>query len=242
MLIDASPVRRVVCCRVVRRAEPSGRCGSTRRLKPSCRSTSPRHGCASKLVLSFIRPTGCARPHSALRSKHRRRAPCRIAHDAGAPAVSMQCLSGLWAVLHAQTSECTTYIRITFSSSVHFCSESPFRSGTARHVRARPAPKVLGFPKFIWSRAHSRERTTSTQQTTQTARSTHRPLAVRVREAPKRGAACAAAPRDPTTREPRRARDEGWGEGVGASAWHAYSSEGQDASVTDGGGWWCGPP
>ena len=137
MLIDASPVRRVVCCRVVRRAEPSGRCGSTRRLKPSCRSTSPRHGCASKLVLSFIRPTGCARPHSALRSKHRRRAPCRIAHDAGAPAVSMQCLSGLWAVLHAQTSECTTYIRITFSSSVHFCSESPFRSGTARHVRAR---------------------------------------------------------------------------------------------------------
>ena len=175
VLIDASPVRRVVCCRVVRRAEPSGRCGSTRRLKPSCRSTSPRHGCASKLVLSFIRPTGCARPHSALRSKHRRRAPCRIAHDAGAPAVSMQCLSGLWAVLHAQTSECTTYIRITFSSSVHFCSGSPFRSGTACHVRARgarPAPKSAWFPKmYLESRALSRKNDLYT--TNNTDRSQH---------------------------------------------------------------------
>ena len=142
--------------------------------EPSRRSTSPWHGCASKLVLSFIRPTGCARPHSALRSKHRRRAPCRIAHDAGAPAVSMQCLSGLWAVLHAQTSECTTYIRITFSSSVHFCSGSPSEAGlphVGRACASRRAKKVLGFPKFVSgvARTLEKERPLHNKQ--------HRPLA-----------------------------------------------------------------
>ena len=73
-------------------------------------------------------------------------------------------------------------------------------------------------------------------KTTQTARGTHRPFAVRVRAAPKCGAACCRTWRDPATRDGRRARDEGWGEGVGASAWHAYSSEGQDAGEGDGGG------